>query len=281
MKDIGVLAGKIGVRNPQIRKAVFAAGPCPGLWRVYYAATLGAETHKTVLSREYLGITLPSRHITSRELGLLFERWVREANRVYNAFLETLHIAVLDTIPGMLGRFYRTRAGKLLAVADQQACLKTGLLVDPQVSPYPNILDLTPDGLFANGLRGAIFESKLSQPSYIEFDYEAAAYAIGYEKSEGKDVDSAIVLHSNYPTRQHLSTLVSTIRDSTVGNISTNLERFILLVQYSQQRVDPTGRFASWRSFLVRPRGLPELNQRGPCPSCRFRSKCYGEGGET
>jgi hypothetical protein len=242
---------------------------------------MGGESYSPVSTQEYLGIALSQHRITSRELGLAFEKWVREANHVFNSFLETLQMEKLDAIPGALGRFYRTMAKRLLKVADHEACKKTLMAIDPQVSPYPSILDLTPDGVFADGSQGAIFESKLSLPNYPEFDYEIAAYAIGYEKSMQKDVDSTVILHSNYPAHERLSTLVRTIRDSTVGNISTNLERFILLIKSSQQgHTNMSKRFPHWKSFLARPKGLPELDQRGPCPSCKFRQQCYTDGGE-
>lgn len=282
LDEIGILAGKFGIRNPQMRKSVLAAGPCPDLWRVYYAATTHAETYEKVSHARYLGIKLTP-DITSRKLGLEFEKWVKHANRFYNSFLETRTVRVLNAIPGWLGRHYRKRTRELLGVADMLECTKTKIAINPGVSPSLNTtLDLTPDGVFGEGSRAAIFESKLSTPNYAEFNYEMALYALAYEKSTGKDVESAIVLHSNYPTRQRLSTLVRFIYDSEVGNISTNLERFVRLVEYSQlARPIQLQSYPSWKSFLVRPKGLPTPSQRGPCPSCRFRSKCYAEGGAS
>jgi hypothetical protein len=281
LSEIEILASKCGVGKPGLRKTVLAAGPCPGLWRVYYAATLRAESYTPVSTRKYLGIDLPS-GLTSKELGLRFESWVRHANRVYNSFLETLEMTALRAIPGSLGRYYQRRAKKLVQIANEQECANTRVRIDPDVSPYPNmIFDLTPDGVFSDGARGAIFESKLSFPGYPEFPYEMALYALGYEKSTRKDVDSALVLHSNYPRRERLLSIVTGILDSSVGNILTNLERFIRLVEYSLLSQDTPKRHSSWKSFLVRPRGLPEVNQRGPCASCRFQPQCYQEGDQN
>jgi len=157
---------------------------------------------------------------------------------------------------------------------------------------------LNPDGIFTGGVRGAIFESKLSRPVHPEFLNEVATYAIALERSIAlqqeikKDVDCAIVLHTDFPQGKHVTPEIFPIHDSNVNEVSRNIERFLRLVQISEaQRKEKSGLIhrlkqslrgspKTWKEFLVRPDGLPDADKRTFCPECRFRGTCYTEGGE-
>jgi hypothetical protein len=272
------LAGQYVIRDHRIRKAIVAAGPCPDLWRVYYAAMSDEQDDELCSLPEYLQVKIDN-GTTRAGLGMKYDGWIEKANVAYNSFLDSRDPRSLDPIGGPIGEYYRDRARQLRRAADFDACEKTRFLVKPSVTTGSNILNLTPDGVFSEGPSAAIFESKLSAPAYIEFDYEMTLYALAFEKTRTKDTDSAIVLHSNYPD-QHLSTLVRPILESKVGAVSANLERFVKLAEYSAlSRKVHQHSYDSWKQFLVRPPGLPTPPDDKPCKLCRFQQTCYREGG--
>lgn len=292
LDEIKKLADRVGIRDPRVRKDILAAGPCPGLWRIYYAATATVQTDEPVKATEYLGNQI-CRGISVRELGMKFDEWIAEANCHYNAFLETEDTACLAKVKGAIGTYYRERAQKHREMASPQERTKTKLLIKPSIKVLEGLPlhDLDPDGIFSDGIRAAIFEAKLSRPRYREFPHEMAVYAITYERMHNKDADNAIVLYSDYPDGHHLLTLREPILDSYVNEIGWNIERFLRLAQSSEvfARASVTARirtkirmgYSSWKGFLRRPPQLPKQNDRQRCPSCKYRAKCHQEGGEA
>jgi len=294
-EEIREAAHRLGIRDPRLKKDILCIGPCPGLWKTYYAACLRSETVRKVEKlaiSEYVGRNTPQ-GITQKHLGENFESWVREANESYNRFLQSANVSDLSNVPGLLGEYYSDMASLHLKDSPQAERLKT-LLQTEGISVPKGILlyALNPDGVFTKGARGAIFESKLSRPDHAEFLYEIATYAIALEKAITKPVDCAIVLYTDFPDGKHLETKIYPIDDTHVDDVSRNVERFVLLVQTSEiDRKESSGLFQklkqkvglapeAWKDYLVRPQGLPEANKRMHCAECRFRTVCYQDGGE-
>ena len=253
--------------------------------------SLGETPEGEKLGRaEYLGMEVPGR-TTSRYLGLEFDKWVRHANKAYNSFLDSGNPDHLDKIRGVVGEYYRKMAQLHSVEASPEQRSKTWLeLGDFKIPSELIIFGLTPDGVFLRGKKSAIFESKLSKPHYAEFPYEMALYAIAIERSHPKqELDSAIILYSDYPTGKHLTTAIHHILDSHISEITLNADRFLRLIQASRIRREGTIpdkirrqfriHYGSWKSFFVRPEGVPEPSERKPCPSCPFQQKCYKQGG--
>lgn len=295
-EDVRQAAKRLGIREARLKKDVLCVGPCPGLWKTYYAATIRSESVRQVerlAIPEYLGISLRP-GITRKRLGEDFEGWVKNANQTYNDFLKTERIDKLERLPGVIGQYYAGMARQHSIESSPVERTKTfldtkGINVPEAILLYA----LNPDGVFVKGARGAIFESKLSAPNYHEFSNEIATYAIALEHVIKKDVDTAIVLHSDYPEGKRVTTLIHSVQDSAVSEVSRNIEKFLRLVQITEVRrkdVPPTMfqkiktkvglSFGSWKDFLLRPEGLPTTDKRVHCPECRFREICYGEGGE-
>jgi len=292
LNQIREIADRVGIRDRKVRKDILAAGPCPGLWRIYYAATANMQKDEPVGATEYLGNQI-NLGISRRELGMKFDEWIAEANRYYNDFLETGDLACLKKIPGNIGQYYRKRADKHYQMADHARRARTRLMIKPDIKVPEGLplYGLNPDGIFLHGVRAAVFEAKLSHPRYREFPHEMAVYAITYERTHQKDTDYAIVLYSDYPVGRNLFTFTEPILDSYVNEINSNIERFLHLVQLSERsaRASVAARFRtkirpgydSWKRFLRRPPQLPNQNQRRWCPSCRYRPRCHPEGGEA
>lgn len=291
LHEIEEEAKNYAVRDPRVRRNVLAAGPCPGLWRVYYSAVteIGVQD-ETLRSETFLKIQIP-KSITQRELGILFEQWVSSANHQYNRFLENGDINALANVPGTLGEYYHKRATDHLTKAGIAQLTKSRLSILPEIVLLKNIHSLKPDGIFCEGTTAVIFESKLSVPTYAEFRYEMAMYALAYEKESSKLVDYAIILHTDYPKGEALSTKHLQIQDSTIDDIVVNLERFINLIRISvmnreeaasanMRPGEKTPTYNTWKDFVIRPRGLPDGNNRAPCSRCQYRTICYPEGGE-
>jgi len=290
--EIREIADRVGIRNRKFRKDILAAGPCPGLWRIYYAATAEVQKDVRVDATEYLGYHIEP-GISRRALGIMFDDWVAEANRHYNAFLETGDPYCLKEVKGIVGAYYRERANTHCTVmADPKQRAKTKLQIKPDLRGHDlSLHDLTPDGVFSEGARAAIFEAKLSHPRYREFPHEMAVYAITYERTYSKDADYAIVLYTDYPIGKRLFTDKEPVLDSQVHEVSSNIERFLRLAQLSEDAVRDSIMggirtriklgHGSWKTFLRRPPGLPSQNERQMCPSCKYRVKCYQEGGES
>ncbi len=293
-EEVSNAASRLRIKDARLKKDVLSIGPCPGLWKTYYAATLRSDTVREVEKldlSEYLGVPLPS-GITKKKLGENFESWVKAANLAYNRFLETQQESELGEVKGVIGEYY-TKMAQLHSVESLPVeRAKTVLIMEEIELPKGVLLyALNPDGIFIGGQRGAIFESKLSRPDYPEFLNDIATYAIALERVVQNDVDSAIVLHSDYPHGKHVATKIYLIQDSNVSDVSRNIERFLRLVQISEIQRPPEGVFqklkstlgfssGSWKDFLIRPEGLPETNKRVHCPECIYRKICYEEGGE-
>jgi len=287
-------ADRLGISKRTITKAILASGPCPDLWRVYYSATFDAQSDEAFSRDEYLGIRLPT-GMTRRRLGESFDKWIRTANHAYNQFIETRQLDKLQSIPGRIGELYRHRAKQHLQEADETKLQRARMNVSPNVRIFPElpIPELIPDGIFLGGSRGAVFESKLSFPGYVEFTHEMAVYALFFERAEGKDIDFSIVVYTDYPDGRNLFQVPAPILDSAVGAVTKNLERFLNLLAYSEAAHAESPResvvarikrkigrrYSSWKEFLVRPGGLPEHSKRQPCSICKFQPRCYREGG--
>ncbi len=294
-EDVRKNADRLGIKDPLLKKDVLCIGPCPGLWKTYYAACLRSESVRKIEVLDilqYLGMQLPE-GTTRKELGEKFEAWVKSANESYNQFLESEQIADLGQVPGVLGEYYTKMADLHLTGSPASERAKTVLQTEGIPVPKGILLyALNPDGVFTRGARGAIFESKLSRPAHPEFLNEVATYAIALERSINKDVDCAIVLYTDFPNGKYVTPEIFPIHDSNVNDVSRNIERFLRLIQISEgQRRQESGivrrikhalRGApkTWKQFLVRPEGLPESDKRTYCPECRFREVCYAEGGE-
>ena len=124
-----------------------------------------------------------------------------------------------------------------------------------------------------------VFESKISNPRYEEFQLELAVYALACERQRVLDINYAIVLHANYP-QEILECVVSEIPDSDLNTLSVNLERFLQLIQISQAKQSGTI-FRTWQDLVLRPSGLPKQFDREVCESCRYKIQCYSEGSES
>lgn len=291
LEEIRELAQRVGVRDKRVRKDILAVGPCPGPWRIYYAATDRAVKEGLVKTCQYLGNQIRT-GISQRDLGMMYDEWIKEANEHYNTFLEKGSLDSLEGMRGVIGAYYLDRAKKHCTKFTFEQRSKTKLLIKPQIldRDFLRLTDLTPDGVFSDGSCAAIFEAKLSSPTYREFPYEMAVYAIAYERKEKKDVDYAIVLYSDYPHGCHLLIHRQAILDSHVSEVASNIERFLRLAQGSEilERNGAATRISwktksghrLWKNFLQRPPSLPDESNRMPCPSCKYRSKCYREGGE-
>jgi len=280
LERIARAADKHKIENSRLAKRVLSTGPCPGLWRVFYAITTHVERYERINLQNYLGIPL-SGQTDTHGLGLLFEAWVNDANRRYNLFAESGNLSHLASIQGQLGTHYTQRATTLQAQSTSEELLSTKIEVSPNInmSKRPPI-DLNPDGIFPYSAIGAVFESKISNPTYETFDHELALYAIACEKDKALDFDYAIILHSNYPHGQ-LSSVVRQITDSAIAQVEVNLEKFLLLIQETEIDAGPSGPgFDSWGAFLQRPSGLPPRDEKGYCASCPYQNRCYAEGGE-
>ena len=143
---------------------------------------------------------------------------------------------MLDKIPGRIGEWYRDRAAQHLKEAHPTELGKARMKVNEKVRIFPElpIPELNPDGVFLEGVHGAVFESKLKLPSHVEFEHEMAVYALFFEKSTGKNVDFSIVAYTDYPQGRNLFSAYRPILDSAVGSVTKNLERFLNLVEYSE-----------------------------------------------
>jgi len=288
-------AVRLGITDPLLKKDVLCIGPCPGLWKTYYASRLSSETGRKVETlniSQYLGMQMPS-GVTRKDLGEKFESWVKNANQSYNQFIESGDISDLSQVPGILGDYYTKMADLHLTSASASERAKTVIEIDGIPVPQGILLySLTPDGVFKRGSRGAIFESKLSRPTHLEFMNDVATYAIALEATIKKDVDCAIVLYTDFPAGKHVTPEIFAIHDSHVSDVSRNIERFYRLIQLSEtQRKEALGIGSrikqairgppkKWRDFLVRPDGLPDKEKRTYCPHCRYREACYSDGGE-
>ena len=292
LQDLQRIAHRVGIRKKGIRKDILAAGPCPGLWRIYYAATTKAQKDDIVSLTEFLGNRI-ARGTTLRQLGMAFDAWIEDANRRYNVFLETQNLTGLNDITGIIGEHYRKRANVHIALAPvPQDRAKAKLEIKPEIEILPGLPleELTPDGVFSGGNRIAVFETKLSRPTYREFRHEMAVYVLTLELQRKRDVDCAIILHSD-PSGRNLFTFQEPVFDSYVTEIATNIERLRSLAQISEamergstlsrmvQKIKPG--YKTWKRFLHRPRGLPDRTERLHCPSCKYRPKCYQDGGES
>jgi hypothetical protein len=284
---------RLTVRDARLAKPVLSAGRCPGLWRVYYAATRDAQTDSIYNAAEYLGNRVPV-GTTRRKLGKLFEQWVTTANQAYNHYLETAQIGILASIPGIIGEHYRERAEQHSRESSTDDLRLSKMRLGPlQARSELPIYDLDPDGIFSECPPGAVFESKLSVPSYFEFDTEMAIYALAFEKLHHREIDFAITLYSDFPRGLQILPIVRRIFDSHIDEITTNLQKFYRLIQYSEatygqgriSKVGPLIRslthigYRSWKSFLVRPDGLPESQEY--CETCKYRNDCFNDGEET
>jgi hypothetical protein len=225
-------------------------------------------------------------------LGKLFEKWISDANVAYNEFLSSQNLDPLRTIPGVVGQHYNQNARQHLKEATHPQLLACILSIDPRIKALEDLpfQHLTPDGVFSQGAHAAIFESKLTYPTYDAFPHDMAIYALAYEKESGKDVDYAIITHSDYPTGSQISDKLHQISDSVISQIITNLENFVRLIQFSSERRRTgiinqfrakTHFYGSWKRFLERPPGLPPDFNRAVCPRCPFQARCYGEGAES
>jgi len=282
LKQIEELGAALNIRDIALRRSSLYVGPCPGLWRAFYAATADAQTDEILSLKKYLGLRLPLK-ISRRQLGMRFDRWIRMANRAYNAFLESSELKCFARLKGDVRRYYERRAGEHSTFFNVSSRKVTKMTVDCTIEVWPSVPlhEMKPDGIFAEGKRAALFESKLSDPSYEEFALDMAAYAMAIEHALKKDVDHAIILHSDYP-RGRIRTKVYGISDSDVAEVTANVERFLRLVQDSyvacreqltEQR-NQSRRLQSWKAFLVRPPGFPDKSAQGPCPKCKYRSLC-------
>ena len=292
IEELQRIAKEFRISDTSIKKGILAAGPCPGLWRVYYEATTRIDQDENLQLSEYLGNPIQG-NITHRELGNFLDGWIDEANRRYNDFLDNESPECLDALLGVIGSHYRDRAKKHMDIANATQRKVCKLEVKPNIEILPSlpIFGLTPDGVFSGGDKAAIFETKLARPTYREFPHEMAVYAFGLEHARNIDVDYAVVLFSDYPDGHNLFTQKEPIMDSYVREVTSNLERFLKLAEIAakDERFTLGGRvrskmrlgFSSWKDFLRRPKNLPESDKRQHCPSCRHRSKCYSDGGEA
>jgi hypothetical protein len=287
--DLVAIARSVGLTNTMVPRRLLYAGPCPGLWRIFYTLKHAAEQDQEIAPADYLG--RPTLAQSKRALGAEVERWVSQANKIYNGFLRSSHpdIRILDRIETpALRAYYLDRATRQLEDGHPQGFLGDCTMdVDPTLEVFPQ-LPLTksrPDGVFLSVDPGAIFESKLSQPAYDTFDREMAAYAIVAEKASGDKripVDLAIILHCGYPG-QAPGILPARITDSAVQGVLKNVSLFRDLVLYSLasrvSAITAEEKPTSWLDLLVRPPGAPAPDKRGPCGGCRHRGLCWSEGG--
>ena len=304
LKEISDVSDRYDIENDTLRNTVISAGPCPGSWRVYYATVSRAEHYEGVVANSYLGFQIRS-GLNTHDLGKMFERWVDEANEKFNSLMATGNISALNTIPGALGDYYRQQGTAILNDASQEERETYIMEISPemQLSLRPPVR-VNPDGLFPYGKFGAVFESKLSEPKHPEFIHQSAICALATEKVREIDVDYAIVLHSSYPNGQ-IAAWFKEIPDSAIERVTSNLESFLHLLQYSEiqragheaqpsQPESGTGRLInrilrlfrrqksdhlkSWKEFVVRPAGLPDEDLRAPCPGCPYKEACFKDG---
>lgn len=306
LKEISEISDRYRIEDDTLRNSVVSAGPCPGSWRVYYASTSRGEKYEDVAFSSYLGKQLRKR-TTTHDLGKMFEKWVDEANEKFNSFILTGNSSVLNSISGAIGDYYRQESTAIQDGTTQEEREAFVMEVSPkmQLSLRPPVR-VNPDGLFPRGRFAAVFESKLSEPKHPEFIHQAAICALASEKIRQIDVDYAIVLHTTYPNGQLVSGFRE-IPDSSIDRVTSNLESFLHLLQYSeiqrsnhQEGTEPpksgiarflqhvtsiirrqsTYDFKSWKEFVARPAGLPDADLRAPCPRCPYREDCFEQGGE-
>jgi hypothetical protein len=248
---------------------------------VYYAATADVQKDEILKLRHYLGVSIRSK--TRRQLGMEFHRWIRLANRAYNKFLDTARLGHFDRIEGDIGAYYLRRAREHTASFQPESRRISKMTIGHGIAVWPSVPlhEMEPDGLFAEGKRAVVFESKLSKPKYGEFGSDVAAYAMAVEYGLKKDVDHAIILHSCYP-RGRIRTEIHDILDSDIAQVTSNVDRFLRLVQYSylarqEETIQKTGQrqsFQSWKAFLVRPLGMPTKSIHDPCRWCKYTPLC-------
>jgi len=74
-EEIRNAAIRLGIEDPLLKKDVLCIGPCPGLWKTYYASRLRSERVRKVEKlgmSQYLGIEIPV-DTTRKDLGEKFE----------------------------------------------------------------------------------------------------------------------------------------------------------------------------------------------------------------
>ena len=305
------VANAVNVKNPQISKRIISAGPCQWLWRIYYSTICRENLDLSFHDRNtFLGFPIQTQK-TKIELGCIFEKWIRDANVKYNELLNDQNHEILDEICIQeIREWYKKRAIEHFNCNAAQIN-KTEMDIDPKIGAFPGSLipEQTPDGLFGKGIRGAIFESKLSMPKYTEFNYQIVAYALLAEKcikeEKGRiiDMDYAIVLHCDYSNTSagKLTIEKRTIEESYTTVVLRNIYLFGKLVQYSlgarsENFTDGGGhkvplskilpflrsfksnRFKNWQDLIVRPAGLPSVDGRIHCKGCQYQKRCYEEG---
>lgn len=291
LKNIHDLIRRYKVMLPDqgLRSAFLSTYPCPGLWSMYYQMTgnqiRGDQGSPWILAgNTYLGATISPEDKPFDKLGVWFEKRVNEANAEVNAALENggdLAVAVGPDVPG-LQAFYNERNGSLQG--ESEATKKKLVLALGPLNPFPEFLisDSKPDGHFREGERGAIFESKINDPSPKEwFGRYAAAYAIQYERDVKKDCDQIIVLDAG-GERQQLSVQVHEIADDHIRQVKLNIKKLHYLIIESGGEHKPSllGLGVPWKKFLKRPPGVPEEGpERSNCRECPHRKKCWKDGG--
>lgn len=219
---------------------------------------------------------------STEKLGKVFEEWTAAANKLYNEFIRTRDPGVLDGIEApALRTFYRARADEHMMRVNPNDRTKSIMEVDPDLEVLPEVPleKLTPDGLFLSGRPAAIFESKLRDPTYLEFKLEIAMYALVAEKVIGRDVDFGIVLHGR-PPDDSLELKIKPVENSFAVRILENLDRFLRLTEIAFARRRLKIFYGSWKEFLKRPSGLPPPNKRRHCETCLYQTRCFQDGGE-
>jgi hypothetical protein len=283
----------MGLANRPLPYRLLNVGPCPGLWRTYYSAVTEPPRHSRALAGQ---ATYLNRHTSSTSedgLGTDVERWVNEANRAAMEFIGSgaIDLGVFDQIQTPdLRAFYRARGEALTARRLSPQALSTlAMTINQPLTVFPD-LPLSapqPDGVFTNFNPGAIFESKLADPRGDSlFRASIAAYALVAEQHHHHAYDLGVLLHCGWPDSV-IGVYAFPIDDADAGKILFNLERLRQLVDISRVRWTSTrhgkGRGSkpqTWEQLLVRPRARkPEREKLGPCPQCRFKPRCWSEGG--
>jgi len=271
---------------PLIPRRVLDTERCPGAWRVYYHILAAEPGHDIPFSRPtYLGMPTASFQ-TTRVLGKAIERWVSQANRVYNDFLSSpvQDLAILQRIESpTLRDFYLTRAQAHLRVCPIDRLESQKMDVEVPLDLFPRVLDpANPDGLFQTSRPMAVFESKLSYPlEEGPHDTQLATYALLLEKKTQEPCDYAVVLHSTYP-HEFPAVIRRVIREGMIARVAVNLSRLREVIEGSVSlraaRGEDLRLIDSWKDLAARPPGMPAPEEREPCEACPVKARCWSEG---
>jgi hypothetical protein len=238
----------------------------------------------------FLGGDIPPSVATTGQLGSAFERWVHQANKSAAAFVRGggRDLGEFDGVtPPDLKGYYQRRANDLVANHGGVSLSSLEMRVPGDLRVFRDLpmTDPTPDGMFELADRGAVFESKLKDPSGDSlFLASMAAYALAAEKKTRRPYDYGILMHSGWPSGA-IDAYPIFIDESSVSKVKRNLERLRSLVEVSwsiwmgRPRRRGTGsKPVSWEELLARPGPTapsPPHDRFGPCGKCGFKSRCW------